>query len=54
MPCNPLRGILISEECVASIFMVEEYVKQESNMKEVASFSFNPEDGGDMLLRNVD
>jgi hypothetical protein len=23
-------------------------------MKEVASFSFNPEDGGDMLLRNVD
>jgi hypothetical protein len=54
MPCNPLRVIRVSEEHVASIFMVEEYAEQETCLKQVASFPFNPEDGDDILLRSVD
>jgi hypothetical protein len=54
MPSNPLRIIRVSDEYVASIFIVEEHAKQETSMKQVARFSFNPEDGGEMLLRNVD
>jgi hypothetical protein len=43
------------------MFRVEEYAKQEASVKQVASCStgfllglfFDPEDGGDMFLRNV-
>jgi hypothetical protein len=54
------------EEHVASIFRVEEKANQETSVMQVASRAllaacfklvglfFEPEDGGDMFLRNVD
>jgi hypothetical protein len=61
---SPLRVIRFLKEYATSIFMVEEYAKQETIMKGVSSSSvcmkqatrlhFNPKDGGEMLLRNVD
>jgi hypothetical protein len=42
----------VSEEHIASIFRVEEISKPAR--KQVANYFFDPEDGGDMFLRNVD
>jgi hypothetical protein len=44
---------------VAYIFRVEEQIKQEISMKQAAinfllGLLLNPEDGGDVFLRNVD
>jgi hypothetical protein len=49
----------VSEGHIFSIFTDEEQVKQESCMKQAANQSLfgllsNPEDGGDIFLRNVD
>jgi hypothetical protein len=54
----------VSDENAASIFRVEELATQETSMKPscacylphggfLLGLSFNPEDGGDMFLRNV-
>jgi hypothetical protein len=40
-PCSLLSSTDVSEEHIASIFRVEEIIQQE------------PDDGGDMFLRNV-
>jgi hypothetical protein len=61
MQCSPFivsRPPFRRNKHVASIFRVEE-TKQETSMKQVASFDFllglffDDEDGGDMFLRNV-
>jgi hypothetical protein len=48
------------EEHVVTIFRVEEQAKQETSVKQVArpacyllGLFFDPEDGGNMFLRNV-
>jgi hypothetical protein len=46
----------LSEEYVASIFRIEEQMKQETSVRKVGSrylLFFDPEDGDDMFLRNV-
>jgi hypothetical protein len=52
----------VLEEHIASIFRVEEYAEQETSVKAGGEQSsagfllglfFDPEDGGDMFLRNV-
>jgi hypothetical protein len=52
----------VSDEHVASIFTVEEYVEQEASVKGVGKqgnagfllgLLFDPEDGGDIFLSNV-
>jgi hypothetical protein len=56
-PCSLLSFSRRSEEHIASIFRVEKIIKQEPASKQVASrILFQPEipeDGGNMLLRNV-
>jgi hypothetical protein len=54
----PVKVSDISEEYIASIFRVEEYAKPETIMTQQTSFFlgffFNPEDEGDVFLRNID
>jgi hypothetical protein len=52
----------VSEEHIASIFRVEEYAEEETDLKagdkqsllvSCPTYFFDPEDGGDMFLRNA-
>jgi hypothetical protein len=63
-PCSKLKSNYVSEEYFASNFRVEEYVKQQTNLKMarlgicfragfLLSLVFDPKDGGYMVLRNV-
>jgi hypothetical protein len=49
---------VISEDHLASIFRVKEYAKPQAIMTQQPNFflgfCFDPEDGGDMFLRNID
>jgi hypothetical protein len=61
-----MQSIDVSEEHIAFIFRVEKYAKQDTSVKAGGKQShlfqadillclfFNPEDEGDMFLRNVD
>jgi hypothetical protein len=42
----------VSEEHIASIFRIE-YIEQGTSVKAGGKQIFDPEDGGDMFLRNV-
>jgi hypothetical protein len=47
-------SIDISEEHIVSIFRVEEISRARNHQKQVElCYFFDPEDGGDMVLRNV-
>jgi hypothetical protein len=56
-PCSPLIGNWRFEGTFRVHLEVEEEAKEETSMKQVADFLlalfFDPEDGGDMFLRNI-
>jgi hypothetical protein len=43
----------VSEKYIASIFMVEKVMPPAFTLASCSAYFFDPEDGGDMFLRNV-
>jgi hypothetical protein len=54
-PCNPLKAKRRFGGTVFSIFRIEEKTKQVTSMKAGGkqNLFFDPEDGGDIFLRNI-